>query len=409
MSVALIVGPGDRFLSGIGYHTAFLASAMEERGPVAMLLLRRLCPRIFYPGRSRVGNTSGALPLPDVPIFNGLDWFWGLSALGAWRFWRRVRPQVVVLQWWTATVLHSYLALAFLAKRAGARLVIEFHEVQDVGEASLPLVSHYTRAGMRLLLSRADAITVHSEFDRLALQAIYPELANLPSEVTPVGHYEHHAGLADADGAGGNASRHRPGPDQPVRLLIFGVVRPYKGHAELAEAVRLLTTSGLDVHVTVVGEVWQGYRAPLDELATILRPDRLTVVDRFVADDEVAGFFAAADLVVLPYRRASASGPLHIAMSSGLPVVTTSVGGLVEAAAGYTGAVMVPPDDPAALADGIRSALPLIGTAHADPHSWARSADRYADLLDRIDAGWGRDGRSPQDRTVDSSVTEGIA
>ncbi len=161
--------------------------------------------------------------------------------------------------------------------------------------------------------------------------------------------------------------------------------------------------------MTVVGEVWQGYREPLDELATILRPDRLTVVDRYVADDEVAGFFSAADLVVLPYRRASASGPLHIAMSSGLPVVTTSVGGLVEAAAGYTGAVMVPPDDPAALADGIRSALPLIGTAHADPHSWARSADRYADLLDRIDAGWGRDGRSPQDRTVDSSVTEGIA
>ncbi len=141
-----------------------------------------------------------------VPIFNGLDWFWGLSALGAWRFWRRVRPQVVVLQWWTATVLHSYLALAFLAKRAGARLVIEFHEVQDVGEASLPLVSRYTRAGMRLLLSRADAITVHSEFDRLALRAIYPELANLPSEVTPVGHYERHAGLADADGAGGDAA-----------------------------------------------------------------------------------------------------------------------------------------------------------------------------------------------------------
>jgi glycosyltransferase involved in cell wall biosynthesis len=94
-----------------------------------------------------------------------------------------------------------------------------------------------------------------------------------------------------------------------------------------------------------------------------------------------------------------------IAMSWGLPVVTTSVGGLVEATADYTGAVLVPPCDPAAHAEGIRSALPLMGTARADPHSWTRSAGQYAALLDRIDAGWSRDGRIPAERTVKSSVT----
>ena len=192
-------------------------------------------------------------------------------------------------------------------------------------------------------------------------------------------------------------------------MLIFGVVRPYKGHAELAAAVRLLTMSGLDIHVSVVGEVWQGYREPLEELAAILPADRLTVVDRYVADAEVPAFFAAAHLVVLPYRRSSASGPLHIAMSCGLPVVTTSVGGLVEATAGYTGAVLVPPGDPAALAEGIRTALPLVGRAHADPHSWPRSAERYAALLDRIDAGWSRDGRIPGDRAGKSSVAGVVA
>ncbi len=71
--VALIVGPGDRFLSGVSYITALLTSAMDERGPFAVLLLRRLCPRAFYPGRARVGSTDGALSLPEVPIFNGLD------------------------------------------------------------------------------------------------------------------------------------------------------------------------------------------------------------------------------------------------------------------------------------------------------------------------------------------------
>lgn len=81
--VALIVGPGDRFLSGVSYYTSLLASALAEDGPVALLLLRKLCPRVVYPGRARVGKTDGTLPLPAVPVFNGLDWFWGSSALGA--------------------------------------------------------------------------------------------------------------------------------------------------------------------------------------------------------------------------------------------------------------------------------------------------------------------------------------
>ena len=406
-NVALIVGPGDRFLSGVSYCTTLLASALAERGPVAMLLLRRICPRAVYPGRARVGSTDGTLPLPEVPVFNGLDWFWGSSALGTWRFWRRIRPNVVILQWWTATVLHSYLTLAWLAKRSGVRLVVELHEVQDVGEARLPLVSRYTRAGMRLLLSRADAVVVHSEFDRGAMRDSYPQLAELPVEVIPIGP------LADSDacrrGSGFSLRQEPPRPGEPVRLLIFGVVRPYKGHAELAAAVRLLTMSGLDLHVSVVGEVWQGYRQPLEELAAILPADRLTIVDRYVADAEVAAFFAATHLVVLPYHRSSASGPLSIAMNWGLPVVTTSVGGLVEATADYTGAVLVPPGDPAALAEGIRRALPLVGAVHADPHSWRRSAERYAALLDRIiDAGWSRDGRIPAERTLKGSLAGGV-
>jgi glycosyltransferase involved in cell wall biosynthesis len=154
----------------------------------------------------------------------------------------------------------------------------------------------------------------------------------------------------------------------------------------------------------VVGEVWQGYRQPLDELAAILPADRLTIVDRYVADAEVAAFFAAAHIVVLPYHRSSASGPLSMAMSWGLPLVTTSVGGLVEATAGYTGAVLVSPGDPAALAEGIRTALPLVGAIHEDPHSWRRNAERYAALLNRIGAGWSCDGRIPAEHTVRSSV-----
>jgi len=383
-AVILVVGPGDRFLSGVSYYTAALTSALAEHEPVAVLLLRRLCPHLAYPGRGHVGRADGTLSYPDVPVLNGLDWFWGRSAIRAWRFWHRVRPHTVILQWWTGTVLHSYLALAWLARRTGARVVMEFHEVQDVGEARLPLVGPYTRAGMRLLLNRTDALVVHSEFDRAAIRAVYPPAAVLPIEVVAHGPYTQYTDGAASPRASGAPPRRRPVDGEPARLLIFGVIRPYKGHAELAEAVRLLVESGLDIHLTVVGEIWQGYRDPLDRLATVLPPDRLTVVDRYVDDSEVRGYFADTDLVVLPYRRSSASGPLHIAMSLGLPVVTTSVGGLVEATADYSGAVLVPPGDPLALAEGIRAALPLGATRHPDPHSWSQTVDRFTALLGRI-------------------------
>jgi glycosyltransferase involved in cell wall biosynthesis len=383
----LIVGPGDRFLSGVSYYTALLAGALAESGPVSILLLRRLCPRLLYPGRARVGSTEDTLPLPEgTPVFNGLDWYWGLSALRAWRFGRRTRAGVVILQWWTGTVLHSYLTIAYLARLAGARVVIEFHELQDVGEAKVPLVSRYTHAGMRLLLRRVDGVVVHSRFDLREFERTYPQYARLPIEVIPHGPYAHHS-REGGDTGGGAGTGNRRSPTRhpgPVRMLIFGVIRPYKGHADLAVAIRLLKDSGLDIHLSVVGEVWQGYRNPLDEFATILPADRLTIVDRYVDDEEVSGFFSSADLLVLPYRRSSASGPLHIAMSCGLPVVTTCVGGLVEATDGYTGAVLTAPGDPAALAEGIRRALPLIGRVHEDPHSWHRSAQRYSALLEAI-------------------------
>jgi glycosyltransferase involved in cell wall biosynthesis len=68
-------------------------------------------------------------------------------------------------------------------------------------------------------------------------------------------------------------------------------------------------------------------------------------------------------------------------MAAGLPVVVTSVGGLPEAAEGYAGAVFVPPDDPAALREGVMRAAAMVGNRFPDPRSWSSTADRYAELF----------------------------
>ncbi|WP_436527322.1 glycosyltransferase [Actinoplanes sp. HUAS TT8] len=381
----VVAGSGWHFLSGISYYTCRLSNALQERFDVSAILMRRLLPERLYPGRDRVGQQLSDLRYDEsVPVFDGVDW-WGLPSLArAVAFLREQRPDVLVLQWWTGAVLHSYLVLAMAARRLGIRVVIEFHEVQDTAELRHRWAARYVRGAIRPLLTRTSGVVVHSAFDREALASAY-DLGGVPAEIALHGPFDHHVVFDD-----------RPTrPDGVVRLLYFGTIRPYKGLEDLIEAFAAV---GPGYQLTVVGETWEGWTLPADLIAASPARDRITFVNRYVPDAEVNEYFAAADAVVLPYRRSSASGPLHIAMSHGLPVVVTSVGGLVEAAGPYPGTVFVPPGDPAELAAGIGHAAGLIGRRHADPSSWDRTTDAYARLFDRI--GIGQDNATSSNQTV---------
>jgi hypothetical protein len=123
----MVIGSGWHMTSGISHYTYLLSSALATRHQVSVLLMRRLVPKAAYPGASRVGAdvTEAAYP-EQVPVYDGVDWFWGRSMRGALEFIDRQRPEVVILQWWTGAVLHSYLRLAGYAARRGARVVVEW-------------------------------------------------------------------------------------------------------------------------------------------------------------------------------------------------------------------------------------------------------------------------------------------
>ena len=93
----------------------------------------------------------------------------GPSLSRALRYLDRQRPTVLVLQWWTGAVLHTYLRLARYAAQRGARVILEWRENQDVGEAALPGTSRYVRTLMPRLLSLVDAHVVHSSVDLPAI------------------------------------------------------------------------------------------------------------------------------------------------------------------------------------------------------------------------------------------------
>ena len=180
-----------------------------------------------------------------------------------------------------------------------------------------------------------------------------------------------------------------------MRLLYLGLVRPFKGVEDLVAAF-----SGLDrgdaerFRLTIVGETWEGWTAPDEAIGRSPHADLIERVDRYVTDTELAEYFADADAVVLPYHRSSASGPLQIAMSAGLPVVVTSVGGLVEAVRDYPGALLVPPRDVPALRGALLGLPALRGRRYARP-AFLGIGDRRVHLADRPDP---RRGRAPAGR-----------
>lgn len=379
----LVVGSGWRFTSGISYYTCSLANALASSLPTDALLMRQLVPTFLYPGRKRVGVRVNELDYDDsVTVYDGVDWSWGPSMRGATRFLRTRRPQVVVLQWWTGAVLHSYLRLARQAKKQGATVVMEWHEVQDTGEARIPGVTSYVTRAMGSLLRQVDSHVVHSDFDLDQLTRAYDITADgTPVTVVPHGPYAHvrtpAVKAATTESTAATPAAPAAGT-APFNLLYFGVIRPYKGLEDLVDAFGALPAEVREhVHLTIVGETWEGWDAPLARVASSPARDQITVVNRYVTDAEATQHFAAADAVVLPYRRSSSSGPLQMAMSAGLPVVVTSVGGLVEAASEYQGVRFVPPADVEALTTALAELPAQRGRRYPDIRSWEETVSSY--------------------------------
>jgi glycosyltransferase involved in cell wall biosynthesis len=369
-----VVGSGTRFLSGISYYTWRLANAFAGSNQVSVILMRRLLPARFYPGRARVGHRLTSLTYdPTIRVFDGVDWFWLPSIVRALAFLIRHRPELVSLQWWSGTVLHSYLALALAARLYRGRVVIEFHELLDTGELRLPFARAYVALLAPLLIRLASGFVVHSEFDRQALEQKY-DVSRRPVSVIPHGPYDNYQRPP-------TRPAHRDAPATSCNLLFFGVIRPFKGLEDLIQVFDSIPESQIaGFWLTVVGETWESWTLPADLIARSRYRDRITFVNRYVTDEEVAAFFSGADAVVLPYHRSSASGPLHVAMSCGLPVIVTRVGGLPEAAAGYQGAILVPPRDPHALAQALVTAAAMRGRRFSGSHGWEYTVGRYEAL-----------------------------
>lgn len=254
--------------------------------------------------------------------------------------------------------------------------VLTMHNVLRRGDARRTVLV------TRQLAQRMDAVVVHTRAGAQRLE----ELGVDGSRVHVIAH-----GAFDYLGCLEPAMPLPPelaAVEGPV-VLVFGLVRPYKGVDVLLRAFR-------DVHgaeLWVVGRQLSGTMAAYHELARQV-PGTVRFITDYVPEEQVQAYFRRADIVALPHRRIDQSGVLNIGLAFAKPMVVSALGGFIEVAEEHGAVRLVPPEDPQALAAAIQALLDdpneRMGLARraeraaADHYSWDRIAARTLELYEEL-------------------------
>jgi glycosyltransferase involved in cell wall biosynthesis len=178
-------------------------------------------------------------------------------------------------------------------------------------------------------------------------------------------------------------------PEFRTLILLFGNISPYKGVDLLMEAVERAALPA-DAFVLIAGRSASAdYKGELNSrLASMRRAGQIAWRDQFIADENIPDLLAAADCMVLPYRKIDQSGVIFAAKSAGLPIIASDVGAFnayIQPGRDF----LVPPADVDALADALSQMArrgPLTEReAHIDSarrkYGWEVTLRSYADFV----------------------------
>lgn len=236
------------------------------------------------------------------------------------------RPDIVQFE---ETVSRTLRGLFRRARRA-APVVLRVHDVETHkgSDSRMPAAMRDDRNWMR---ANADLVMVHGRFcyDAFTARHATPTIETVHGIILPPDAYREPV---------------------PGSILMFGRMEAYKGLDTLIAALEILSAHGVGPVVTIAGrgpEIAR-LRPRLDALANV------RVLDGFVPFDRLAELFQDAEIVVVPYKGATQSGVAAAGFANHRIVVASDVGRLPDVVTHENNGLLVPPDDPVALAAALR-------------------------------------------------------
>jgi len=294
-------------------------------------------------------------------VFRAVRYAWAWHRLT--RYLLRQQPDVVQF-----SVIRFPFQAVFLRRlrRRGLILTQVCHEFEPRERGRISQLLH--RAGNSSVFECFDRIYLHGEASRRRFHELFAEI---PLDRTMAIKHGNESLFTDL------AATTDVDPSHPPVALFFGGLRPSKGLDDLIDAWELVRYE-VDARLLIAGEP-----EAVDPAVLWEHIDRVGVTVSVEIDasyqpvERVAELMGTATVVVLPYRSATASGVLQVAYAFARPVVASAVGALGEDVEDGTTGLLVPPNDPPALARALIKLLSDPAEASRMGAAAGRAAERF--------------------------------
>ncbi len=366
-----LVGPVYPYKGGISHYTGMLARTLQKDHDVTVVSYKMQYPKLLFKKEQKDFSN-------DSFKIEGAN-FWLNTAnpfniVATANRIRKTEPELVIIQWW-----HPYFAPCYTILKAFLKDIPVMYVCHNVfPHERFPADRRLASA----VLKKGDMFIVQSREDEEDLLTI-KEDALFKRTPHPTYNAFRLTGMSRAE------ARELLGiPADKRVILFFGFVREYKGLKHLINAMpRINSETGAGL--LIVGDFGDDrgeYTALIEKNGVA---DCVTTVEGYIPDREVEKYFAACDIVALPYESATQSGIVQIAFGFEKPVIVTNVGGLPEVVTDKATGYVVAPRDPDALADaaaeffsGDADRMETAINKEAYRFSWDRMSEAIGELCD---------------------------
>jgi len=338
MKKIVLLGTTWPFRGGLATFNQRLATALKSAGyDFTAYTFKLQYPSFFFPGKTQYTDQPAPEDLDiriEVNSINPFNW------ISVGRKIKKEKPDLLIVRYW----------IPFMAPCLGtiARIVRGNKHTRILTIAD-NIIPHEKRIGDDFFTwyftNSSDGFITMS---RAVLKDLKRLRAKAPMAFTPHPLYDSFGKVVTREYAMKELKL-----DPAYRyLLFFGFIRDYKGLDWLLKAFADERLRQFPVKLIIAGEFYTSAEKYYQIIKEKNLSDFVVLRTDFIADNEVAYYFGASDMVVQPYKSATQSGVTQIAFHYNKPMLVTDVGGLSETIPhGKVGYVVDP--GPEAIAEAI--------------------------------------------------------
>lgn len=311
-----IISPAYPLRGGIAAYSERLARELIAEGKeVDIVSFSLQYPGFLFPGKTQYATDPPPEGLKIRSLINSVNPF---NWLKVGRKLREERADLVIVRYWLPFMGPCLGTILRLIRANGHSKIVALVD---------NLIPHESRPGDTLFtkyfVKPADAFVAMS-------RAVESDIKNMAMD-KPVRYIPHPVYDNYGEPVAMELAKGKLGLDPNASyLLFFGFIRDYKGLDLLLEAMADEDIRNRPIKLIVAGEYYskqEYYEQLIDKLGI---RDKLELRTDFIPIEEVKYYFAAADLVVQPYKSATQSGISQMAYHFNKPMIVTRVGGLPE-------------------------------------------------------------------------------